>query len=112
VHLQKNWHFDNSFTFKDDDLKNIILNVHPGNCALTDEMRKLPPPEPFIAFGKAKPFRILFFPKDDKGPWAYTEEEKAWLKAFKDFCTAKGEPVPEIDGEILRWGYASKFNND
>lgn len=40
VHLPKVWHFDNSFTFEDESLKEVIMNVHPGDCAVTDEIRK------------------------------------------------------------------------
>ena len=90
VQLPKTWNYDNSFTFDDDSLKEIIMNVHPGDCAVTDEMRQEKPKEPFIAFGKAKPFRILFYPPSEQGPWSITEEEKEYLKAFKDFCKEQG----------------------
>lgn len=33
------------------------------------------------------------------------------MTVFKEFCKAKNEPVPESDGEILRWAYACKMDN-
>lgn len=51
VHLPKVWNFDNSLNFDDEGLKEIIMNVHPGDCAVTDAIRKEKPKEPFIAFG-------------------------------------------------------------
>lgn len=43
VQMPKEWHLFNSFTFADEDLKQVVENVHPGNCAITDEMRKAGP---------------------------------------------------------------------
>ena len=43
VRISKNWTFDNAFTFEDEALKEIIMNVHPGNCALTQEMLNTKP---------------------------------------------------------------------
>ena len=43
VQLPKAWGLHNSFTFDDDGLKEIVTNAHPGNCSITDEMRKVKP---------------------------------------------------------------------
>lgn len=43
VQLPKVWHLHNSFTFEDDGLKEIVENVHPGHCAISDDMRKEKP---------------------------------------------------------------------
>jgi len=74
-------------------------------------MVNIPPSEPFIQFGKASPIRLIFYPADQIGPWAYTKEELKALEKFKEFCKKKDRNVPECDGEILRWFYTCKFDN-
>lgn len=88
------------------------MDVDPAPCANTDLMIQTAPMEPFISFGKAKPFRILFNTPDEPGPWSYNEEEHAYLSAFKQFCFEKGVAIPETDAEILRWAYANKMDNE
>ena len=70
-------------------------------------MKDFNPIEVMLAFGKNKPQRMIYKPKDG----VFTEEEKTALKAFKEFCKQKGEPTPgEDDSEILRILVKKVFN--
>lgn len=58
----KQWNYDNSFEFESEDLKMVIMEVDPGNTALTKSMLEYKPKEPFLSFGKAKPVRLIYMP--------------------------------------------------
>jgi len=55
--------------------------------------------------------RLIFYPPDQVGAWKYTQEEITAIQKFKEFCKKKGRNIPDCDGEILRWFYACKFDN-
>jgi len=69
---------------------------------MTQEMLNFIPKEKVLNYG-GSPIRLVFF--DD----AYTEEEKAKLKDFKDYCKNNGEPIPVRDEELMRFLYVKKF---
>jgi len=39
-------------------------------------MLKTYPKEPFIAYGKSKPLRLIFYPLNVPGPWELKESER------------------------------------
>ena len=110
VQIPKKLHFDNSFEFESDDLKDIFQNVSPGNCALTEDMQNYEPLENFISYGKSQPVRLLYYPLKKDGPWSFTEQEIDSINKFKEYCKEKGRNVPESNNEILRQLYGKKFD--
>ena len=81
--VSKSYNFKNAFKFDSEDLRAVIEEADPGNTALTQEMLNFNPTEKVMKYG-GSPIRLIFF--DD----AYTEDEKAKLKEFKDHCKNSG----------------------
>ena len=46
--IPRRWNSKNSFYYESSDLEEIFSEVHPGNCALTEDMKKFNPPEELI----------------------------------------------------------------
>lgn len=96
--ISKRWNSQNAFVFESTDLEEIFAGVHPGNCVLTEEMKKFNPPEELIQFGDALPQRLVYYPKIK----IYQDFENEKLKEFKSYCKNNGYKLPEIDEEIFR----------
>ena len=105
VKLPKDWTLDNAFEFETEELKQIYQDADPGNCVLTEEMKAFVPTEEFLQYGSMKPQRLIVHPLN-----GFTDEEKAEIKKFKEFCKGKGEPVPESDSEIIRFLTRTQFD--
>lgn len=100
--VEKSYNFKNAFKYDSEDLKAVIEEVDPGNTSMTQEMLDFIPEEKVLKYG-GSPIRLIFF--DD----AYTEDEKAKLKDFKDHCKNNGLPIPLVDEELMRFLYVQKF---
>lgn len=50
--------------------------------------------ENFLAYGKSKPIRLLYYPINEAGPWEFTAEEQEAILKLKQYCQAKGRDVP------------------
>ena len=96
--LPKHWDYDNAFTFESDDLKQIFLNVSPGNTAITTEMEQFVPSEIIMKFG-FYPQRLMFYV--DGAQLDDFEIQK--IKEYKDYCKRKGYRIPGSDPELLRY---------
>lgn len=46
--IPKRWNSKNAFKFESEELEEIFAGVHPGNCAITEEIKKFNPPEELI----------------------------------------------------------------
>lgn len=53
--IPKRWNSQNAFVFDSKELEEIFAEVHPGNCVLTEEMKKFNPPEELIQYGDSLP---------------------------------------------------------
>jgi hypothetical protein len=47
-YVPRRWNSKNAFKYESSDLEEIFADVHPGNCALTEDMKKYNPPEELI----------------------------------------------------------------
>ena len=53
--IPKRWNSSNAFVYESQELEEIFGNVHPGNCAITEEMKKFNTPEELIQYGDSLP---------------------------------------------------------
>ena len=93
------------FEDQSEELKGIFLDVQPGNTGLTAEMLEYEPKEKVLNYGNI-PNRLVFYSETEP----LTEEELAKIKELKDFCSDKGEKLPDQDREILKLLYSKKMN--
>ena len=99
----KKWDLLNSFEFESDDLATVIRDANPGNAGITEDILAYQQPEKIMNFGGA-PVRLILYDR-------FSEEEKAKIASFKDFCKEKNEHILDVDEEIMRFLYAKNFNN-
>ena len=96
--VPKQWGLQNAFKFETEELKQMYADVDPGNCALTQAMKDYDPPEKVLQYGTSAPQRLIFHPRDN----SFADDELKALNDFKEHCKKNGQPIPEIDAEVLR----------
>ena len=77
------------FEFDSDDLKEIFINVDPGNTAITLEMKDHVPGEIMMTYGKT-PQRLCFHVQSQE----FEDHEKEKILEFKNFCKTNGHKIP------------------
>ena len=73
---------------------------------MTPEMHDFIPTDLVMKYGQ-KPSRLIFYGDSNK----YTDEEIQKIKDFKDWITAQGNEIPEVDNELMRLLYSKHWNH-
>ena len=104
--IPRKWSFHEIFQYETEALQDIFNVNSPGNTAMTPEMHDFIPTDLVMKYGQ-KPSRLIFYGDSNK----YTDEEIQKIKDFKDWITAQGNEIPEVDNELMRLLYSKHWNH-
>lgn len=71
---------------------------------MTPEMENFEPSDVVMKYGQ-KPSRLIFYGPD------FSDEEKEKIKELKDWIKSQGNPIPEIDNELMRLLYSKHWSH-